>query len=219
MSLIFESYKQAELALAAYSNLTSNMTNAAYKLALRDGGKGMSEAQATAFAGKYTVVTQFNHFTGASATVFQEIATGKRYLAIRGTQGITDFIDDYFILNTTPSQLNPQYLALKAQMQVWLADPAILQGQSFTVTGHSLGGYLAAGLSADFAANISHAYLYNSPGNNSLISTVLQNMGILASSDPAKITNLRADAGISPISALGNAFSTPIQKINGVRLD
>lgn len=211
MSAVSEYYLQAELSLAAYSNLFNGITGQQYENALKDAGKGMSAAQATDFATKYTVVQQFTDpITGVSATVFQEISTGNRYVAIRGTEGLTDYLADYVIINGTPSQLNPQYLALKAQLQIWLADPTVLQGRTFTVAGHSLGGYLAAGLVADFSANISHAYLFNAPGNSSLISLVAQQLGLSTTPDAAKITSLRADAGISPIAGLGNDFSPPI---------
>jgi hypothetical protein len=209
MSLITDSYKQAELALASYAVLPNGTLNTNTAIAaLRNGGKGMSLAQATAFAAKWAVVTQYTDaLTGMSATVFEEICIGQRYLAIQGTQEVTDYLADYFILNGTPSQFNPQYLVLKNQVTQWLNDSTLTSG--FTVTGHSLGGYLSAGLTTDFASSITHAYLYNAPGNNSAISTVMQAMGLLSSPDPAKITSLRADAGISPIAALGNTFSPP----------
>lgn len=203
MTTITEYLAEAELALAAYANLTSG----SYTNALQDAG--MTSVQANLFASTYTVVDQFSDpLTGVSATVFQRGTT--KYLAIRGTQGVTDYLADYIILNGTPSSLNPQYVVLKAKVTAWLNDPNILKGQTFTVTGHSLGGYLAAGLLADFSANISHAYLYNAPGNNSLTSQIMQAMGIEPTPDASKITSLRADAGISPIAGLGNDFSKPI---------
>ena len=47
MSLITDSYKQAELALAAYSTLSFGMTNNDFIKALTDEGNGMSLAQAS----------------------------------------------------------------------------------------------------------------------------------------------------------------------------
>ena len=207
MSAINEYYKQAELALASYANLTAGMSNTDFINALKVAD--LSATQASAFASAWNVVTQSTDpLTGVSATVFQAVSGGPKYLAIRGTQGPTDYLADYLILNGTPSTLNPQYQALKAQVQAWLGDGTLTSG--FTVAGHSLGGYLAAGLVADFSAHISHAYLYNAPGNNSLISYVSQALGFSSTPDASKITSLRADAGISPISTLGNDFSPPI---------
>lgn len=207
MSLVSDLYIQAELALASYSNLTAGISDNPYIDALKNGGDGMSDAQASDFASKWTVVDQFNSITGVSATIFQENATGQKYLAIRGTQDPTDYLADYFILNGTPSELNPQYQALKTQVQAWLSNGTLTVG--FTVSGHSLGGYLAAGLLADFDSNISHAYLYNAPGNNSTISLIAQALGWSNTPDSSKITSLRADAGISPIADLGSDFSPP----------
>ncbi|MHB1619265.1 MAG: hypothetical protein ACYCTY_04670 [Sulfuricella sp.] len=205
MNSIVEYFKQSELALAAYANLIPGVDPIP---ALQDSSVGMTPDQATRFAATWSVAAQYSDVTGVSATVFQEIATGQKTLAIRGTQGVTDFITDYFILNGTPSQLNPQYLSLKTKVQAWLKDGTLTPG--FSVSGHSLGGYLAAGLVADFSASISHAWLYNAPGNNSLVSQVMQALGIVATPDTTKITSLRADAGISPIAGLGNNFSPPI---------
>ncbi|WP_153305789.1 hypothetical protein [Desulfogranum mediterraneum] len=50
MSMITEYFMHSELALAAYSNLAAGMSGKDYTDALQDGGKGMSAAQATAFA-------------------------------------------------------------------------------------------------------------------------------------------------------------------------
>lgn len=209
MSTITDFHVQADLALAAYANLTSGISSTAYTNALTDDAAGMTLAQATVFAAKWNVITQYTDpLTGVSATVFQAVSGGPKYLAIRGTQGLTDYLADYLILNGTPSTLNPQYQSLKTQVQAWLGNGTLSPG--FTVSGHSLGGYLAAGLVADFGSSISRAYLYNAPGNNSLVSQIAQALGFSGMPDASKITSLRADAGISPISGLGNDFAPPI---------
>ena len=118
-----DSYKQAELALASYASLSNVTLNTRTGIdALK--AAGMSDAQATAFALKWSVVDQFNSISGVSATVFQENATGQKYLAVRGTEGVTDFIADYFILTFIPFQVNLQYPSLKLQVQTWLANGA-----------------------------------------------------------------------------------------------
>ncbi|MFY9328082.1 MAG: hypothetical protein WAO76_08710, partial [Georgfuchsia sp.] len=221
MTSVANDFKNAELALAAYAEgLTLGIPNTQTLI-----DAGMSLPQATRFAATYTVVTQFNSPTGASATVFKD-ASGQKYLAIRGTQGLTDYLADYLILNGLPLQLNPQYVALKTIVNQWLTDGTLKStfgdgstSQQFTVAGHSLGGYLAAGITADFATNVTHAYLYNAPGNNSTIQTIAQALGLAAIPDPSKITSLRADAGISPIASLGNTFATPIPIVIENQLD
>jgi len=206
MSQINDYFIQAELAMAAYANLNVGAPSQGELIQA-----GMSSVQAAQFASKWVVVEQYNDpITGVSATVFEEVGTGKKHLAVRGTQDPADFVADYLILTGVPSELNPQYLSLKSKLNEWLGDGTLNQG--FTVAGHSLGGYLSAGLIADFSTSISHAYLYNAPGNNSLISQVMVDMGIASAPDASKITTLQADAGISPIAGLGNDFS-PLNEV------
>ena len=215
MSLITDALKQAELALAAYANITSGITISALKDA------GMTEIQATKFAAAWTVASQYtdagpsSSATGLSVTVFQEKATGQRYLAIRGTEP-NDFLRDIIIndgliaIGALPGVL-PQYSALKVQVTTWLGNGTLNSG--FTVSGHSLGGYLATALTADFSANVTQTYLYNSPavnGAGAAITAILEAFGIAAPINASKIINIKADAGISPIAGLGAQVAPPI---------
>lgn len=63
MDSITDYFEQAEFALAAYSNLNSDMSFDDYVLALRDDGKSFSFSQATTFADTYRVVDQYNDLT------------------------------------------------------------------------------------------------------------------------------------------------------------
>ena len=168
---------------------------------------GMTELQANKFAATWTVVSQYtDSSTGLSATVFEDKATGQRYLAIRGTEP-NDFLRDIIIndgiiaIGYLPDAL-PQYSALKAQVNTWLGNGTL--SNNFTVSGHSLGGYLATALTADFSANITKTYLYNAPGLNGVLGAVtaaiLEVFGITAPIDATKVINIKADAGISPIA-------------------
>ena len=78
-------FKQAELALAAYSTLSSDMLIDKYREALVDGGKGLSFSQAEFFADTYRVVDQHTDATGLSVTVFADNNTGETFLAIFGS--------------------------------------------------------------------------------------------------------------------------------------
>jgi hypothetical protein len=195
---------QAELSLAAYATLTTSIPD---ENALK--GEGMAAAQASAFALKWSVVDQHTDFvTGVSATVFQEVATGKRFLAIRGTEPddvndlITDVVD-IALLGT--SAIQTQYASLKAQVQTWLGDGTL--PAAFTVSGHSLGGFLATALTADFATNITQTYLYNAPGLDGVvgdvIGAILNTFGITPPLALADVFNIKANAGVSPIAGLG----------------
>ncbi len=183
MNTISHYFTLAELALAAYSNLFKGISKDDYITALENGGDGLSIPQAENFAANWTVIDQYDgrveetyvdefgqehtflNPTGLSATVFENIADGKRYLAIRGTE-IADLSDiatdiiDIGALGTAKHQ--DQYAALTAKVQAWLRDGTLQPG--FTVTGHSLGGFLATNLALDYPAAVAHTYLFNAPG-------------------------------------------------------
>jgi len=209
-------FKQAELALGTYSNLNSDMSLNEYQDALQDSGKGLSSYQAKNFATTYRVVTQHTDATGLSATIFSNDATGEAFLSIRGTE-ITDPSDLFAGLSLATfgtTILQPQYVSLKTQVQAWLSDGTL--PQTFSVTGHSLGGFLAMGLANDpvFAANVSHAYLYNAPGMGGIVGSfadmLLGFMGLSPTGDSTKISNIEAATGISPIAGLGFDAAPPV---------
>lgn len=206
-------FTEAELALAAYADLiTGSLLSESQQESLRRAG--MATEQAQRFAEKWLVIDQYNHSSnGLSVTVFEEVETGKRYLAIRGTQDANDLLTDIVdvaILGTPLFQ--SQYQSLRAKVQEWLSDGTL--PQTFTVSGHSLGGFLATGLAAEFSANVQHTYLYNSPGLNGVLGAatapILEALGITAPINPATVSNLKADAGISPIANLGAQVAPPI---------
>jgi hypothetical protein len=217
-------FNQAELALAAYSTLSSDMLIDEYREALVDGGKGLSFSQAEFFADTYRVVDQHTDATGLSATVFADKNTGEAFLAIRGTEIsdpadiLTGLVNIALFGSTT---LQPQYQSLKTQVQTWLNDGVL--PQTFTVTGHSLGGFLATDLAVDSASanNITHAYLYNTPGQGGIFGDLLNMMqnawGIPIQYHPAKFSNIEAVVGdgfnISPVAGLGYDVSPPINVI------
>ncbi len=60
MNSVASYFEQAQLALAAYSNLSSGMALPAYEAALRDEDRAnMSPTQAAAFASKWQVIDQY----------------------------------------------------------------------------------------------------------------------------------------------------------------
>ncbi|MBX3640669.1 MAG: hypothetical protein KF888_09165 [Nitrosomonas sp.] len=141
---------QAELAQAAYGTLYKGTILSSL---LTGDDAEMSISQAATFIEKWQVADQYTDpITRASATVFEAIEGGAKYLAIRGTEpSANDVVSDLLLATGWSSNFNPQFLALKAQIEnIWLQDPTVLQGQHFTVTGHSLGGYLAAVMKSSF---------------------------------------------------------------------
>jgi Ca2+-binding RTX toxin-like protein len=234
MTTIAESYKGAELALAAYSTLTPGIAGKPYTDALEDNGRGMSPAQAANFAERWQVVEQYNGevvyeyldesgnpqqgtiLTGLSVTVFQEVGGTTRFLAVRGTEiESNDLVTDIFDIGVigTPER-QAQYAALKDKVGMWLGNGTLSPG--FTVSGHSLGGFLAGALLVDYPTQIGHAYLYNAPGiggagaNMVAALRLLTNKDYDPSLDLPKVTNLRAEGGGSMISGLGISWGTPV---------
>lgn len=225
---------QAQLALAAYGDLQPGALNSAD---LVKDSVGMSPTQAAAFASKWQVIDQYTHTeevpvyddggnitsyttrsNGLSVTLFEEIGTGKRHVAIRGTKvtDIGDLTADGGLLLLGIPQLSSQYQSLKSKIEAWQANDA-LPGM-FTVTGHSLGGWLAQGLAKDFEASIEHTYVYNAPGVGgvSLLDELLQQLNealgtsFLSAPNLANLTNLFASTDISPIPGIGLSLSPPI---------
>ncbi|SDX01481.1 hypothetical protein [Nitrosomonas oligotropha] len=215
MSQQAEYYKQAELALAVYGNFATNEPTRQELVAAE-----FSDNQARAFADSYNVVDQFNDAaTGLSATVFAD-SDKNTFLAVRGTEltDIRDFATGVFdIMLFGSTQLHPQYNNLKTKVTEWLGNGTL--SPTFTVTGHSMGGFLATGHvnDPDFASNVSHAYLYNTPGLGGFlgpsINTVLGWIGFAEAYDQSKISNIEAATGISPISGLGFDAVSPIDII------
>jgi len=80
-----------------------------------------------------------------------------------------------------------------------------------TVTGHSLGGHLAAAASRLFPSLIASTYTYNAPGFNLAVADALldQFPGDAGTFPSATITNLVAHAGSDIISSIGSLPGTP----------
>lgn len=214
MNSVMNYFSQGELALAAYANLQVGIPD---PLKLQDDGRGFSAKQAEIFAQTYNVIAQYNDTTaeggsnsGLSVTVFEDKLSGEKYLAIRGTNDLQDVLSDIVdiaLLGST--KLQAQYTGLKAKVTEWIGNRTL--SSNFTVSGHSLGGFLATGITADFASKVSHTYLYNSPGVGGLASGILSALGVSASTvDATKISNIKAEAGPSLIAGLGTQVSTPI---------
>ena len=205
MSTITEYLTQSELALAAYANLGDGIPDTK---ALQDAG--MAQKQAEEFASTYTVVAQFtDSATGLSATIFENIETHSKHLAIRGTNDGLDVLTDYLdIMLLGTAEYQYQYATLKSTVQQWLNEGKLSDG--FTVSGHFLGGFLASALAVDFAAHISHTYLYNTPGLGGVVGSPLLalwnalNPGqSITLPDSLAISNIFAEAGPLIISNLG----------------
>ena len=208
---IAKALQQAELALAAYAqNLVPG--KAPDVLALQDGEKGMSEKQAQRFAENWMVVDQFDDPSGVSATIFE--SNGLYFLAIRGTQlEANDLLADGLLALGVSAQLNPQFQALQTQMGIWLNPGGKLHGINFTVTGHSLGGYLAVAIKESYPDKVTEAYIYNAPGTGGLVGNIADLVsGIFSETSPGAngVWNIKASEGLTIAAGIGSQPSSDI---------
>jgi hypothetical protein len=117
MNSITEYNKQSELALASYANLIPGVDPIP---ALQNNAVGMSSTQANKFVEKWQVSAQYTDpVTGVSATVFEEVGSGAKHLAIRGTEpaNANDIVSDLLLSAGWPSNCNPQFIALKSHLE------------------------------------------------------------------------------------------------------
>jgi hypothetical protein len=137
-------------------------------------------------------------------SLFFDNTTNQKILAIRGTNDPADILIDLVNIALIGSEnLNPQYDALKEYVSSLTAANGPLAGQAFTLTGHSLGGFLAQALAKE-NAQVVRAYTYNAPGFEGVVGTILTALGVQNPIQPdSRITNIVASNGFSPISGLG----------------
>lgn len=226
MNEVAQYYSFAELAFAAYSEFYEGMSPVAYAEELERNGKGMAPIQAQYFSKSWRVLDQYNGIvektyfdefgdeqtvqnpTGLSVVIFEN-SNGNQVVAIRGTDDFNDFVTDAIdiaVLGTPEYQA--QYAALSTQVQTWMDNGTLKSG--FSVTGHSLGGFLAQALTAEFDALVFAAYTYNSPGFTvqegitNIKTEFLDIFGLIDAAIPNdKISNIRALQGVSATAGLG----------------
>ena len=168
----------SQTALAAYAvDLIAGVSNTGL---YKDPKVGMSTAQATAFDNTWSVIQQSAYnINGFSAVLLQRKdangnpnPNGEKVLAIAGTDPSSpaDLLTDLsIVLGSSVINLG-QYAALEAFYTQLLSDPAHPLGanEAITVTGHSLGGFLAQAFTARHSAVVSAAYTYNALGLGSM---------------------------------------------------
>jgi Ca2+-binding RTX toxin-like protein len=131
-------------------------------------------ALAQQFAAKYEVVAhQKNTPTGFSGTLFKDKDSGELILSIRSTEFVDDAARDSRATNELEIREKGFAFGQIADMKAWFdelnADPAKLGGNSFAVTGYSLGGHLATALNlllrdAGQASRVTGTYTFNGAG-------------------------------------------------------
>lgn len=161
-------FQNAQLSMAAYADLTFSMNNDpnVFKQQLKD--HGFTGPLADQFVATYSIAadTFVDPGTGLSATLFQKNVGGEKILAIRGTEtdDLNDLLADGLIGAGEAAGLSPQYRALQRYYLELTQQGKIGPNELITVTGHSLGGFLAQAFTVDYATNISYTYTFNAPG-------------------------------------------------------
>ncbi len=85
-----------------------------------------------------------------------------------------------------------------------VAEGKLGANETFSVTGHSLGGFLAQGFAQDYSSVVAHAYTYNALGYGGSLGNLLSTLGVTATNiSAANITNIIANAGPSYAAGYG----------------
>ena len=202
MATINQYFEFSQLAQASYANLAPNVDPVPELLNTAN----FAQQQANTFALGYTVLSQsVPNANGFSATLLQNNATGQKTLAIRGTDDLFDGLTDVVsvaLLGTTA--LQSQYQSLKSYYQQLITEGKLGAAETFSVTGHSLGGFLAQSFAVDYADKVSQTYTYNAPGIGGVVADVLNVLGVTATNiSVANITNIIAQPGLSATAGLG----------------
>jgi len=157
--------------------------------------------QAEQFTADYEVVTQYRNDplqtggAGFSGTLFKNRTTGELTLSFRSTEFLDDAVRDSKSTNELELKELGWGLGQIAEMEAWYAqlraDPALLGGKLFNVTGYSLGGHLATAFNIlrreDFAAT-------GDPDSNPIVSTYTFNgAGTGGINNGRRLTDLIAD--------------------------
>lgn len=211
----------AQAALASYANnLIAGATNNAAQY--KEPDVGMSNIQANTFDKSWSVLQQSTSTNGFSAVLLQHKdeagnATGEKVLAIAGTgtTSAADWITNLVNIAQFGTVLGmPQYASLETFYGELVATGKLGAGETITVTGHSLGGFLAQAFTARHSSVVSAAYTYNAPGFGTL--ELLQGfLGIIDTGAASKITNVHATDGVSVTAGLGILLGTS----QGVRIE
>ncbi len=201
-------YENAILSDIAYYNLNSGMTSAEFKSALMEDG-GIAEVKAEYISARYQILETSSGIktwiSGFDAVIFYDTETNEKVLAIRGTSSLQDFLTDVIsVARIGDTDIQLQYQHLK-EFYGELVNKRILgAGESFRVTGHSLGGFLTQAFVRDNPALVTNAYTYNAPGFGGVRAELLELLGITTAENTGEydITNILSEHVIGGLGYL-----------------
>lgn len=185
--------------------------------------RAFTESEARKFISRYEPVAyQADLKSGFSATIYSdnEGVQGSHVMAIRGTE-ITDRGDIFADLDL--ALISGSATAQYSQLRQFIMDNVhILSSGALTVSGHSLGGYLAMKLAVDDSlgqgvegVSIEHTYTYNAPGLGrpifgGLLTDLMEFLGIDGSAKLDSVTNLYGTTGLELTTGLGTIYGDEI---------
>lgn len=215
MPTFADSLKYTNLQMAAEAFLVDNnnrvLLDDQLLQALKNGNNHsllFTDTLATEFAAQWDVVAQkANTPTGFSGTLFRckvtdpekDLVAGQLVLSFRSTEFIDDNLRDSAATNALIAQPAGWVFGQIADMEAWYQQLRTaggpLAGQSFDVTGYSLGGHLATAFGilrgeAGDQGVIKHIYTYNGAGTGDVVAgktltAVIQNFSdVLAGVEP-----------------------------------
>ena len=207
MTPVEQYFSYAETALAAYGvDLVAGGINSREYTRI-----GMGSQQAAKFNDRWLVLSQSSfNLNGFSAVLLQNRETGEKVLTIRGTNDPMDWATDLVNIANFGTVLGmPQYYSLEAYYAQLVSTGLLGANEQMTVTGHSLGGFLAQAFVARHDAVVSAAYTFNAPGMGGSWAQALEFLGITdASASNARIVNVRASDGLSATAGLGQMLGS-----------
>ncbi len=212
MTTVIQQSVYAQTASAAYATNLAPGTSQANVARYVDAS--MSTSQAQQFDATWNVLSQSTpSLTGFSAVLLQNRATGEKVFAIAGTDPLSpaDLLTDIVnIMSAGSIVLMPQYISLLQFYQQLMTDGLLTPAEGFTVTGHSLGGFLAQAFAVNHSNVVTSAYTYNAPGFVGAMGQLLDFLGAPGSLPGSTITNVRAADGLSATAGLGILVGTTI---------
>ncbi len=200
-------YENSILSDIAYYNLNSGMTPAEFKSVLME-DRGIAEVKAEYISTRYQILETSSGInawaSGFSATLFYDTQENKKVLAIRGTNDVFDLITDAISVATIGSTaLQYQYQDLKNFYAGLVSSGVLGSGETFTVAGHSLGGFLTQAFAVDYSSVVSNAYTYNAPGIGGGIAELLEALGVTSASiDTSRTTNILSEYVIGGLGTM-----------------
>ena len=102
----------------------------------------------------------------------------------------------------------PQYTELESYYHQLVSQGLITGSESITVTGHSLGGFLAQLFTVDHSDIVTNTYTYNAPGIGGYLSQLGELFGITDETiDSSAIVNIQS-IGLSATAGFGTLIRT-----------